>query len=215
MNVRVFLVDDHQMVIQGLRHVIAQQPNLTIVGEAPTGAAALKLAPGLAPDLIVMDLHLPDMNGIEVTRRMSSILPLVKVVIFSGDAARSNVDAALEAGARGYLWKQSATEDLIQAIQMVMAGNIFLSHEVNADILEEYQKGIGAEGQPPRRLLTQRDRQLMRFIVAGRRNKEIAAELTVTPKAVEAYRSRLMKKLGCSNSADLIRYAIREGIAPT
>jgi len=200
------------MLRNGMRQAIAQQPDLTVVGEASTGAAALKLVAELAPDVVVMDVHLPDLNGIEVTRRILRLLPAVKVVVFSGDAARSLVDEAIQAGACGYIWKQSATEELIRAIEVVMTGKLYLSPEVSAGIMEDYRKSLVGESEPAKPLLSDRDKQLLRLVAEGRRNKEIAVHLTLSPKSVEAYRSRLTKKLGCSNSADLVRYAIREGI---
>jgi DNA-binding NarL/FixJ family response regulator len=191
---------------------MAQQPNLTVVGEASTGASALKLAAELAPDLIVMDIHLPDMNGIEVTRQMLGVLPLVKIVVFSGDADRSLVDGALQAGACGYIWKQSAVEELIQAIGIVMAGKLYLSPEVSAGILEDYRKGLVDEPAPSKPVLSEREKQILRLIAEGRRNKDMAVQLELSPKSIETYRARLMKKLGCSSTADVVRYAIREGI---
>jgi len=213
MNVKVLLVDDHPMLRDGLRQAMARHPKFIVAGEASTGANALKLAAELAPDLIVMDIHLPDMNGLEVTRQILALQPSVHILVFSGDAARSVVDEALQAGACGYIWKQSAAEELIRAVEMVMAGKLYLSPEVSSGIFEDYRKSLVQETDPCEPLLSQRDRQLLRLVAEGRRNKEIAVELAVSPKTVEAYRSRLMKKLGCSSSADLVRYAIREGIA--
>jgi DNA-binding NarL/FixJ family response regulator len=171
----------------------------------------LRLAPELAPDLIVVDVHLPDMNGIEVTRQLLRRLPSVKVVVFSSDPARSLVDEALQAGASAYILKQTAAQELLQAIDLVMAGRLYLSPAVSADILADYRKSLTQEVSPP--WLSDRDKLLLRLVAEGRRNKEIAAELALSSKSIEAYRSRLMKKLGCSSAAELVRYAIREGIA--
>ena len=213
MNLKILLVDDHPMLRNGLRQVITQQSAFTIVGEASTGAQALKLVAELSPDLIVMDAHLPDMNGTEATRRILGRDPQIKIVFFSSDAARSLVDEALHAGACGYIWKQSNVEELIQAIEMVMAGKLYLSPEVSAGILEDYRKSLVADSEPIKKVLSDREKQLLRLVAEGRRNKEIAAEMTISAKSAEAYRSRLMKKLGCSSSAELVRFAIREGIA--
>ena len=200
------------MLRKGLHQALAQQLNLTVVGEASTGANALKLAAELAPDLIVMDVHLPDMNGVEATRRILGVLPSAKVVVFSGDADRSLVDGALQAGACGYIWKQSAVDELIRAIEIVMAGKLYLSPEVSAGILEDYRKGLSAESEPSKPLLSERETQLLRLIAEGRRNKDMAVQLELSPKSIETYRARLMKKLGYSSTADVVRYAIREGI---
>jgi len=200
------------MLLSGLRQVVAQQPGYSVAGEACTGAGALSQAAELAPDLIIMDVHLPDMIGIEATRRLREILPCAKIVVFSGDAARSLVDDALQAGASGYIWKLSAIEELVRAMKMVMAGQVYISPEVSAGILEDYRRGL-TQPEPAKPLLTERDKQLLRLVAQGLRNKEIALELGLSPKSVEAYRSRLMKRVGCSNSAELVRYAVREGIA--
>lgn len=212
MKVKLLLVDDHPMLRQGLRQTVAQQPKLTLVGEASTGAMALKLAEELSPDVVVMDIHLPDMNGIEVTRQLLSAQPAVKIVMFSGDASRALVDEAVQAGACGYILKRSAVEELMHAIQMVMVGKLYLSPEVSADILEDYRRSLCEEAEPAKPLLTGRDKDLLRLIAEGQRNKEIAVHLAIGTKGVEAYRSRLMKKLDCGSAADLVRYAIREGI---
>ena len=201
------------MLLYGLRQAIAKQPRLTLVGEAASGAAAGKLAAELSPDLIVMDIHLPDMNGIEVTRRILDVVPAAKVVIFSGDANHSVVDEALQAGACGFVWKKTAVAEVIRAIEIVMAGHLYLSPEVSAHILENYRMGLAETSKPAKPLLSKREIQLLRLVAEGRRTKEIATQLHLTVKSVEAYRSRLMKKLGCSNAIQLVRYAIREGIA--
>ncbi len=212
MNLKIFLVDDHPMMRSGLRQAMAHRPDLVVAGEASTGASALQAAVELVPDLIVMDVHLPDMTGIEVTRKILAVLPSVKVVVFSGDPARTLVDEALQAGACAYILKQGAAEQLIQAIDLVMAGKLYLSPEVNAGILEDYRKALTAETPPSKPLLSERDKQLLRLIAEGQRNKEIATQLSLSTKSVEVYRSRLMKKLNCSSPAELVRYAIREGI---
>ncbi len=211
MQTRVFLVDDHPMLLEGLRRAIEQQTKFAVVGEAGTGAEALRLAPGLGPDLVVADVHLPDMNGIEVTRQLLRLLPSAKVMVFSSDPARSLVDEALQAGASAYILKQSAVQELLQAMDLVLAGRLYLSPAVSADILADYRRSLTQDAAPP--LLSDRERLLLRLIAEGRRTKEIAAELGLSPKSIEAYRSRLMKKLGCSSVAELVRYAIREGIA--
>jgi DNA-binding NarL/FixJ family response regulator len=213
MSTKLLLVDDHPTVLRGLREAVAQQPDLTLAGEAATGAMALKLARELSPDLVVMDIHLPDMDGFETTRQILNALPAVKIIIFSGEADRSFVDHALQAGACGYLSKASSLEELLQAMDSVMAGKLYLSPEVSVEILEDYRKSLVEPPDPSKALLSEREKQLLRLVAEGRRNKEIADQLGVSVKSIETYRSRLMKKLGCSSPAELVRYAIREGIA--
>lgn len=200
------------MLLSGLRQTIARQSHLALVGESFTGAGALQLAEELAPDMILTEVHLPDMNGIEVTRRVLATRPALKIVIFSGDADRRLVDQALQAGACGYVLKRSAAEELLQAIDWVMAGRVYLSPDVSVGIIEAYRKSLRGDSDLVKPSLPEREKEMLRLIAEGRRNKEIAAQLNLSLKSVEAYRSRLMKKLSCASSAELVRYAIREGI---
>ncbi len=210
MKFRVLLADDHAMLRSGLRQTLSQQDNLELIGEASTGLSALKLARELQPNLILMDVHMPDMNGIEASRQILKELPGTKIIIFSSDAVRALVDEALQVGVCGYLPKAGNVEELLHAIDLVMAGKLYLSPEVSAAILTDYRKGLQDEGEPS---LSDREKHLLRLVAEGRRNKEISAELNLGIKSIEAYRARLMKKLGCSSSAELVRYAVREGIA--
>lgn len=211
-NTKIFLVDDHGMLRTGLRHAIAVRPNMTIVGESSHGGTALKLIADSNPDLIVMDIHLPDMSGIDLTRQVLGRTPMIKVIIFSGDAERAVVDKALEAGACGYVWKQGAADELMHAIETVMAGRLYLSPEVNAAVLQEYRDGLSKRQDSFKTLPSEREKKLLGLIADGQRNKEIATHLKISPKSAEAYRSRLMKKLKCPSTAELVRYAIREKI---
>lgn len=211
-SVKILLVDDHPMLLHGLRLAISRQPGFSLAGEASTGSAALDLALQLVPDLIVMDVYLPDMDGIDATRRILAALPSVKIVIFSGDSSRSLIDRSLEAGAVGFVPKEGSVEELMHAIDFVMNGKVYVSPELSTAILEDYRKdlmGGGALSKPP---LSDLETQLLKLVAEGQRNKEIASELGATVKSVEAHRSRLARKLGCSSSAEMVRYAIRERI---
>jgi DNA-binding NarL/FixJ family response regulator len=197
-----------------LRELMTKHPHLTVLGEATTGAMALKLAGELAPDLVVMDVHLPDMDGIAVARQVRDAQPSVKVVIFSGDASPSLVDEALRAGVCGYILKGSAVEELINAIDLVMAGKLYLSPSVGAGILEDHQSSLRREAEPLKPMLSDTEKELLRLIAVGLKNKEIAIQMKLSPNSIEAYRLRLTKKLGFRGTAELVRFAIREGIAP-
>jgi DNA-binding NarL/FixJ family response regulator len=194
-----------------LRRTLEQVPNFRVVGEASTGAGAVSQAVESKPNLIVMDIHLPDMTGIEATRRILVAVPAIKVVILSADADRRLVDSALQAGASGYILKISVVDELICAIASVTAGRLYFSPEVSAGILEAYRHSLLSD--PPKPVLTDRENHLLRLIAEGWRNKEIAAELKLSGNSISTYRARLMKKVGCSGPAELARYAVREGIA--
>ena len=212
MKVKILLVDDHPMLRRGMSQAMAEQPHLALVSEISNASEAVRLAEELKPDLIVMDLHLPDLNGIEATRKILNVQPAIKIIIFSSSATRSEVDNALQAGASGYVIKSGEVADLFHAIDRVMAGKLYLSPEVAQAVLEHYRNNLREEFEQSRPLLSKREKHLLQFVAEGRRNKEIAAQFAISIKTVEASRSRLMKKLGCSSSAELVRYAIREGI---
>jgi DNA-binding NarL/FixJ family response regulator len=214
MKTKLLLVDGHPMLRNGLRQAIAEQGRFTIVGEASSGELALKLAIQTKPDLVVMAFHLLKMDGFEATRQILSALPATKILIFSGATARAQVDEALQAGAHGYISKRSSVDELIRAIDVVMEGNFYLSPELGAAIVEDYQRKLVGEPGPAKPALSEREKQLLRLISAGRRNKEIATEMKLSTNSIETYRARLMKKAGCRSAAALVRYGIREGIAP-
>ena len=201
------------MLRRGVREAMIRQPKLTLVGEATSGAMALELARELTPDLVIMDIHLQDMDGIEAARQILNQQPGIKIIMFTAEAARPFVDEALQAGACGYLTKSSSLDELLQAIEAVMAGRLYLSPDVSAGILEGYRKSLMAGSEASKAFLSESEKQLLRLVAKGLRNKEISDELGVSVKSIETYRSRLMKKLDCSSPAELVRYAIREGIA--
>ena len=213
MKVTLLLVDDHPLMLTALEQAMAQQPNFTVVGKASTGELAIKLALELKPDLVVMDLHLLDMNGLEATRRILSVLPATRVVVLSGDATGALVDEALQAGARGYIFKRASTDDLIRSVAEVMAGKLWLSPEVSAAIVADHQRKLLGESEPSKAVLSEREKQMLRLIAEGRRNKEIAEELHLSANTIETYRARLMKRVDCQSTAELVRYAVREKIA--
>jgi DNA-binding NarL/FixJ family response regulator len=212
-NVKLIVVDDHPFMRNGLREALKLQSNLTVLAEAATGAEAVKMARDLNPDLVLMDFYMPEMSGAEATRHIKLTLPTTKVIILSADTSGSCVNEALQAGAHGYLSKTGAVGELVSAISQVMDGKLYLSPEASAGILDDYRKGLIHGGRPPRPCHNERDTQLLRLVAQGRRSKEIAGELAFTTKAVETHRSRLMKRFNCSNTAELVCYAIREGIA--
>jgi DNA-binding NarL/FixJ family response regulator len=210
---RILLVDDHQIMRQGLRQLINAEPGLMVVGEAFDGQSAKDLVGTLAPDLVLMDIHLPDVNGVEVTRQILAQFPTIKIIALSSDAATELVLQALRAGISGYLIKENGFHELMQAISVVMDHRLYLSSEVSSAVITNFMKSAGSwEGGRAGGTLSEREQSLLQLIAAGKRNKEIAAALNVTIKSVETYRVRIQKKLRCHSTAELVRYAIREGI---
>jgi len=212
-EIRILLVDDHQLLRQGLRQLIAAQPGLTVVGEAFNRQSVMDQIPVAAPNLILMDLHLEHECGVEITRRILAEHPRVRVVALSGDADLKLVLEALHAGVSGYVVKENGSDELFRAVRAVMDNHLYLSPEVASAVIRDFMKSH--QGRPAARAgggLRDRERLLLRLVAEGKRNKEIAGEMAVTVKSVETYRSRLMRKLGCASAAELVRYAIREGI---
>lgn len=213
MNLKLLLVDEHPMLRYGLRQAVSLRADVSVCGEVGTGTLAIQQALELTPEIIVMEILLPDLNGAEVIRRIHAALPAAKIIIFSSQASRTLVDAALQAGAGAYVLKRGEVSELIKAIDLVLAGKMYLSPDLSAGIVEDYRRSLSGEPAHLKPVLTDREQYMLRLVAEGRRNKEIACHLTVSTKSVESYRSRLMKKLDCSSAAELVRYAIREGIA--
>jgi DNA-binding NarL/FixJ family response regulator len=213
MKAKVLLVDDHPTTRGGLKQALSANPDLLICGEAATGSEALAVAARQQPDLVLLDLHLPDLNGIEIARRLLAGLPAVKILVFSADGTLEQVDEALRCGVSGYLLKSGDNHKLLEAIQFVLAGRLYVSPDLNAKVLEDYRRILisGDVDSGPR--LSAGEREFLRLVAEGLRSKEIAARLRITAKTADTYRGRLMKKLGCASTAELVRFALREGLA--
>jgi DNA-binding NarL/FixJ family response regulator len=199
---------------QGLRQLLATETGLNVIGEAVNGESARHQVRALAPQLVLMDIHLPDESGVEITRQILAEFPAIKVIALSCDSAPEVVLRALCAGSSGYLAKENGFDELIQAIQTVMDHRLYLSAAASSAVITQFTESSGrGKTGPVGPDLSERERTLLRLISAGNRNKAIATALAVTVKSVETYRLRLQKKLGCTGTAELVRYAIREGIA--
>jgi two-component system, NarL family, response regulator NreC len=212
-KLRLLLADDHIVMRSGLRALLERQPNLEVVGECENGREAVELAASVRPDVVVMDVGMPVLNGIEATKAIVSKQPATAVVILSMHADESYVMRALKAGARGYLLKDSAAADLIGAIQAVSQGKSFFSPKVSQILAEDYirvlkQKGVVDSYD----LLTDREREILQLLAEGKANKEVAASLNISPYTVETHRSHILQKLNLHNPAELILYAVRKGI---
>jgi DNA-binding NarL/FixJ family response regulator len=209
---KILLVDDHLLMLKGLRLQLEQDPSLAVLGSASSGSQALEFAAGTRIDVAVVDLHLPDMGGIQLVRSLLQINPEIKVVILSSDSGMSSVREALLAGAVGYVLKENTDQELLAAIHDVSAGKTYLCPQLNSAVVEDYKQALNREAAAPTIELSEREREVLRMIAEGLRNKEMAARLDISVKSVETYRRRLMQKLRITSAAGLTHYAIREGL---
>lgn len=209
-KVKVVLVDDHRMMLDGLRQFIQREQDLAVVGEAATGEAGLQVIEREAPDLVVMDIDLPGINGIEVLRRIVARWPRIRVLILSGYCDPGYVGEAMKHAASGYLLKSNTHEELILALRTILAGKTYLSPEVCTALATQYR---AKDGAPAAAELSARETEVLRLIADGRSTKEIAANLGVSIKTIETHRHRIMEKLDVDSVAELTKYAVRRGIA--
>jgi two-component system, NarL family, response regulator NreC len=212
-KLRILLADDHIVMRTGLRALLERQPNLEVVGESENGRETVALAASLRPDVVVMDVGMPVLNGIEATQMIVTQCPTIAVVILSMHADESYVMRALKAGARGYLLKDSAAADLIGAIQGISQGKSFFSPKVSRILAEDYVRVLKQKGAVDTYdLLTSREREILQLLAEGKANKEVATALNISPYTVETHRSHILQKLNLHNSAELVLYAVRKGI---
>ncbi len=210
--IRILLADDHAIVRDGLQALLALYPDLAVVGQASDGHRAVSLARELSPDVVVMDIGLPELNGIDATRQITRDLPHVKVLCLSMHRENRIIEAILQAGASGYLMKNSAARELVEAVRVVAAGRTYLSPEIAGEVVQE--SGRHLPGPPGRALqeLSGREREVLQLIAEGRSTKDIASQLHVREKTVAAHRLHIMAKLHLQGVANLIRHAVREGL---
>lgn len=213
MTLRILIVDDHQMMRDGLRLMFAQHPGAEVVGACGDCATAWRLAGELQPDLMLLDVDLPDGNGIALLRQMRAARSTVKVLVLTALLERKVAVEAIESGANGYLVKTSAAAELLTAVRTILAGGIHLTAEMSTALAKGPQPTAATTNGRIRAALPWREGQVLELIVRGLRNKEIAAELGLNVKTVETYRSRLMKRFDCASPAELVRHAIRVGLA--
>lgn len=207
-TIRVLLADDHSLVRQGFRRILENQADMTVVGEASDGNLAVQMTESLRPDILVMDVTMPRLNGIEATRQVAKSNPQTKVVALSMQKDGVYVREMLKAGARGYLLKECTESDLVSAIREVAQGKAWLSPDVSSAVIEDYRKHV----TEPIDLLSPREREVLQMIAEGRTNKEIAAVLHLSIYTVEAHRGRIMEKLNLHTGTELVRFAIRHGV---
>jgi len=209
----VLLADDHGVVRKGLRFLLEQDAEFSVVGEAADGREAVRLAKEVQPDVVVADIAMPQLNGIDATSQIVKANPGTGVLILSMHSDESYLLRALEAGAKGYLLKDSAEEDLKRAIKTVAGGKPFFSPAIAQTMLEDYMRFLQQRGeQDSYSLLTDREREVLQLLAEGRSNKEVATLLDLSVYTVDTHRTRIMQKLGLHNTAELVLYAVRKKI---
>jgi DNA-binding NarL/FixJ family response regulator len=212
MNIRLILADDHRIMREGLRALVEQLPRMEVIGEAADGRATVAMAKDLSPEVVVMDIGLPDLNGIEATRQITSQNPGIKVIALSMHSDGRYVIEMLKAGASGYLLKDSAFDELARAIHAVTAGKIYLSPAVAGAVVKDYLGRHPGVQPVPGSSLTAREREVLQLVAEGKSTKEVAGQLQISPKTADTHRQQVMKKLGLHTVAELTKYAVREGL---
>ena len=207
-KIRVLLADDHAVVRQGFKMILGAQADIEIVGEAGNGREAVELAGRLQPDVVVMDVAMPELNGIEATRRLGESAPRARVLALSMHKDSVYVREILRAGARGYLLKDSGTSELLDAVRAVARNEGYLSPAVSNAVLDDYRRHV----TDPIDLLTSREREVLQMIAEGKTNKEIAGILNLSVYTVDAHRGRIMEKLNLHSVNELVRFAVRNGL---
>jgi two-component system response regulator NreC len=211
-KLRILIGDDHTLMRQGLRKILEERPEWEIVAEAGDGRAAVRQTAALEPDVAVLDIGMPLLNGIEATAQITRRMPSVAVLILSMHADEAYVTQAVRAGARGYLLKDSAGPDLIGAISAVAGGKSFFSPPIARLVLDDYARRLAEKGLDRYDSLSEREREVFQLVAEGRSSKEIADLLSISPTTIETHRAHILQKLDIHNTAELVLYAVRRGV---
>jgi len=212
MKTRILLADDHKIMRDGLCSMLAKEEGVEVIGESENGRTAVELAQALKPDVVIMDIGMPDLNGIEATRQIVADAPRVKVLALSIHADRRYVMSMLRAGASGYLLKECAFEELVHAVRAVVANRTYMSPAI-ADIVVDSVRHPSQDKIPADSVLTAKEREVLQLLAEGMTTKEIASQLQVSAKTVETHRQHIMNKLDVHSVAELTKYAVREGLS--
>ena len=210
-TLRIFLADDHAVVRQGLKALVNAEPDMEVIGEAKDGRTAWRKIVELRPDVAVIDISMPELNGIQATEKVKQECPQIKVLALTAHQEKGYLDQLLKVGASGYVLKLSAANELIQAIRSAAAGKIYVDREMTDQITSSYIRKQGATGAVGHRQLTDREEQVLRLIAQGYSNKEIAGQLNISVKTVESHKANLMDKLDFKSRTEIVRYAVRHG----
>jgi two-component system response regulator NreC len=212
-QIRLLLADDHAVVRSGLRMLLQAQPDMIIVGEAETGQEAIRRVAELSPDVVLMDIEMPGMNGIEATRRIKADAPAAAVLALTMYEDDQYFFEMLRAGASGYVPKRAAPDELVSAIRAVSRGEVFLYPSLAGRLVQDYlRRGPAGEGETPNDELTPREQEVLTLIAQGFSNNEIADRLVISAKTVDRHRENIMRKLNLHNRVDLVKYALRKGL---
>ncbi|MBI2425285.1 MAG: response regulator transcription factor [Candidatus Hydrogenedentes bacterium] len=213
--IRVLLADDHAVVREGLRLLLEAQPGMEICGEAGNGFDAVAIAQRVRPEVVVIDIAMPELNGIEAARRIRSVCPETGIVVLSMHATIEHIHHALEAGALAYVLKESAGQELVAAIRAAERGECYISSKIAlADLIEVLDQRRNVRKKSPLNRLSSREREVLQLVVEGKSSKEIASRINLSPKTVETYRHRLMGKLGVHDVPGLVRFALEHAVVP-
>ncbi|GAC1431342.1 MAG: response regulator transcription factor [Ktedonobacteraceae bacterium] len=213
MSIHILLADDHTILRAGLRMMLNAQPDFEVVGEAQDGRQAIQEAQRLQPDVILMDITMPDMNGIEATRQIKKLLPETKILILTMHEHDEYVFQALRAGASGYMLKEAADTDLISALRVIQNGQFYLSPTAQSVMVGDYlQRVRTGEEKDSYSSLTEREREILKLVAEGYTNNKIAERLIISPKTVDTHRTHVMDKLNLHSRAELVKYAMRRGL---
>lgn len=210
-KLRIFLADDHAILRDGLKALVNAQADMEVVGEADNGRTAWLKVKELLPDVVVMDVSMPELNGVQATEILKRECPQVKVLALTAYKDKAYLDQLLKVGALGYVLKMSAAQELIEALRMVAAGNVYVDQEMTEKIAEGYVRNQFLRGATRHRELTNREEEVMRLIAQGYANKEIATKLEISVKTVESHKTNVMEKLELKSRTEIVRYAVRQG----
>jgi len=212
-SIRIIIVDDHGIIRQGLCSLLESQPDIEVIGQAEDGHNAIELVREMQPDIVITDVTMPNLNGVDATRQITQLFPKVKVIGLSGHTDNSFVTGMLKAGASAYVLKHCLFDELLEAIQVVSRGDRYLSPEVTKGIVSNYVRLLCESNASPLGILSEREREVLQLIAEGKSTKQIALDLHVSTKAIESNRRKIMQKLNSNNIAELVKLAIAGGLA--
>ncbi len=215
MSITVLIVDDHRVILDGLRLLLEAKGDIKVVGEAVNGREAVQKVRELNVDVVIMDIAMPELNGIEATMQIRKFSPSTRVIILSMHSTTEHITRALKAGAHGYLLKESTGMELVDAVRAVFAGHRYMSQKISDILIDDYvDHPSDGLAEPSLECLSPREREIMQLVVEGKTSLEIANIIFLSPKTVETYRSRLMQKLGIKSLPNLVKFAIQQGLIP-